>query len=229
MKGLLFLNGKYPSEKFLKNINYDGAVVVCADGAYNYLSGFCVPDILVGDFDSLKRNLKTAAKKLGQASNRGYLIDGEELPPDLKAKKIIKLPREKDFTDGHIAMQEIIKAGADKIFIYGALGGKPDHELSNYSLLYLAAKEGKDAVIISERLKVYLARNDFCCDVKKGKRVSLVPFTDEAHILKSKGLKYSICDEVFTKLHIKGISNVSEDGKIELEIKKGAVLVFAEN
>ena len=204
------MNGKPPSKEMLTGLDYKDSIVVCADGAYDYLSEFCVPDILVGDFDSLKKR-----------------PDNGDLSK-LKAKKIIKLEVEKDFTDGHIAMLELIKAGADKIFIYGALG-EPDHELSNYSLLLLAKEVLKDSVIVTERFKIYVASGEFSCPVGVGKIVSLVPFTDEAHILRTKGLKFSAFDEVWNKYHIKGISNVSTADAVELTLKSGAVLVFAEN
>lgn len=202
-KGLLFLNGDPPFPQILPVLDNE-TFIVCADGAYNYLKNYCVPDILVGDFDSLDIAIA-------------------------KAKKIIRLNTEKDFTDGHIAMLQLLEAGITQIEIFGATGGRIDHQLSNYSLLALAAEHGVKAVIRDAAFDIFFAQGEFIAPAKINKIVSLVPFSDEPHILATRGLKYSINNEIYRKTYIKSISNVATAETIAFLFHSGSALVFIEN
>lgn len=202
MKGLLFLNGDPPAPQVMQALDYKN-FTVCADGAYNYLKNYCVPDVLVGDFDSL--DIRFA-----------------------QAKKIIRLEVEKDFTDGHIALLQLLEAGINDIDIYGAEGGRLDHQLANYSLLALAAKNGARAVIRTAKFDIFFAKGEFTAPAEINKTVSLVPFSDQTHILATRGLKYSINNDVYGRLHIKGISNSAIAQTIGFTIKSGCALVFVE-
>ena len=94
--------------------------IIAADGGYDYLKKINVtPDILLGDFDSIKSI------------------------PDPKQKKI-KFKPEKDFTDIYAAIRFGIKSGCKIFHIYGALGKRFDHSLANIQLLaYLSQSKFK--------------------------------------------------------------------------------------
>ena len=112
MKGILLLNG----DPYEGEIDAEGALVYCCDGAYAWAKGKVRIDKNVGDFDSL---------------------DEKPFPePD----EIY--PSEKNFTDGEIALFKLIDAGVDEIKIYGGGGGREDHFLGNIHLLYRAYSAG---------------------------------------------------------------------------------------
>lgn len=211
-KGLLFLNGTPPSKLLFSQIdlNFDK---FCTDGAFNYLKKYCLPDFIVGDFDSIK-------------------LSKNSIPESIK---ILKFPAEKDFTDGFLAVKIMIEQDFDVIDIYGALGGRPDHEMSNYLLLSLASKAGITARFVGEKFDIHLAKTKFNATTKIGKIVSLVPFSDKVHILYTKGLKYPIENLVMQKYedidkanYIMGVSNCAESENIEYAIQDGLALVYLE-
>lgn len=204
MDALLFLNGTPPSRALMESIDFSSHYTVCADGAYAYLKEYCTPDVLVGDFDSLK----------------------DDTP---KAAKIVRLAAEKDYTDGHIGLLEAIEHGAKKVRIYGALGGRPDHELCNYLLLEIAREKGVAASIETEGWSVFLTDKSFRARVKIGSTVSVVPFEGSLHIISTKGLKYAVSDKTFTKATSQTVSNVAEAEEIEYILGGGVALVFLQN
>ena len=106
--GEFIMRGFYPAE---------GDLVIAADDGYSALQslGF-KPDLLVGDFDSLKY-----------------------IPPDIPRKAF---SAEKDDTDMALALAEGIARGYRTFHFYGASGGRADHTQANLQLLGGASKQG---------------------------------------------------------------------------------------
>ena len=93
----------------------DSDYVIAADAGYNYCrENNIIPDLVLGDFDSL----------------------GEKP----KHEHLLELPVEEDDTDAMYALKLGLEKGYRRFYIYGGLGGKrPDHSIANLqSLLYLA-------------------------------------------------------------------------------------------
>lgn len=199
MKAYLFLNGDPPA---VMPDTSDG-IVVCADGAYGYVAASVRPDAVVGDFDSL---------------DPAAVPDGVEL---------VRVSRFKDYTDGHIAMSYLARRGCTQAEIYGAFGGRPDHELCNYSLTAYARELGYDAVIVGDRFDVRLIEGEFSANARRGAVVSLVPFSDKIHILYTKGLKYEAVNLAVDKIHIVSVSNEALGGAFSVSVQ-GSALLFVE-
>ena len=85
-----------------------GDLVLAADGGYRalYSLGY-MPDLLLGDFDSL-----------------GDL----PLPPDLP---VLRFPARKDDTDTGLALRHGLDRGFRDFALYGCAGGRVDHLLAN--------------------------------------------------------------------------------------------------
>lgn len=79
-----------------------------------------IPDIAIGDFDSI------SAHEYEQVSKQ--------------CQNIIKLSCEKDETDTEVAINYAISKGITEIHIYGGLGGRFDHTIANMRLLLQFAK-----------------------------------------------------------------------------------------
>ncbi len=215
MKGVLFLNGEPPEREELANVfserkNKSVAAVYCTDGAYNYVKNVFLPDVIVGDFDSLNRN-EVACRV-----------------------ECISFSADKNFTDGYLAVKIMAERGFTSIDIYGGYGGRPDMAESNYLLLVLAEQCGVKARLCGA-LNAYLVRGTFSLQLKKDAIFSVVPFTDNVHILYMKGLRYSLSDYTMSKTafvanddYIMGVSNASVGGRAELAVDGGAALVFVQ-
>ena len=82
--------------------------IICADRGVQYLEGTgCQPDLLIGDFDSIDKDILKAYKELD--------------------REILKFPSEKDATDSELAIEEAIKRGAKTVYLLGAQGSRLDH------------------------------------------------------------------------------------------------------
>lgn len=200
-KGLVFLNGTPPTVDTLKTIDYKDKIIICADGAYDYLSSYAIPDVLIGDFDSITK-----------------------VPSNVNVKRF---PVDKDFTDGHLAILELKERGVTEAEIYGAYGGRPDHEFGNFALLALADSLKIKAVIKGD-YDIYFVKKEISLKVRKNMTVSIVPFSDEAHILSCQGLKFSASDLKMNKLHLIGLSNTAISDEIYLSVGEGSVLLFVQ-
>ncbi len=201
-KAFVFLNGNAPPDELIL-LAKTADFTVCADGAYRYIEGKITPDLLVGDYDSL-----------------GYF------PSSSAAKEILSFPVEKDCTDGSLAVKAAAQKGAKELIILGALGGRADHFYANLSLLYLAKTLGVSAEILDDNCRILLLNGEIKLLVKEKSTVSLVPFFDKTHILKTKGLKYPANGITLTKLNSDlGVSNVALSGEIEI-VTEGETLVF---
>ena len=175
------------------------ARVICADGGYKHLKGI-TPDVVVGDMDSI-----------------------DSLPGNIK---LIKLPVEKNLSDGEFAVRYAKENGYTDISLYGVLGGRIDHVLCNLSLIKLAHSLGLKAVAKEDGLNVYYASGEFALDVKKGATVSILPCSENAIVTNSQGLYYPLENLTLTNSDTRGLSNIATADKISFSVTKGEVLVF---
>ncbi len=196
MRAIVLLNG----EPYRGAIEDGGALVLCCDGAYGWAKGRVRIDVNLGDYDSLS-----------------YVPD----PPPAQV-----YPSEKNYTDGELALQRAMAAGADVIEFYGGGGGREDHFLGNLHLLYAACRRGVRAVMVTNYARIFAAEGSVELCGLRGKTVSIVPFGGPAHILESGGLYYPLPD-TFVYGSTRGISNVITAERAYFKTE-GVVLVFVD-
>ena len=94
-----------------------GDLVIAADAGYRACQrAGIVPDLLLGDFDSMEQ-------------------------PDFP--NIRRSPVEKDDTDTMLAVKTALEEGCDTVYIYGGTGGKRlDHTLANLQTLLFLRRRG---------------------------------------------------------------------------------------
>lgn len=202
MTGALVLNGEY----YYGDI--EGDIVVCCDGGYDK-SDRC--DVLIGDMDSI----------------RSFV--GEK---DLKAKgiEVINLERDKDFTDGEAGLKYLIDKGVKEIMIYGLDGGRLDHIIGNIGLMSFALENGAKSIVAKcNNFTAYMLDKPAEINVEIGTTISISPFTDYVHIIKTKGLKYAINDGVLKKNSSLSYSNLSTEKVVAIGVERGQCLVIVNN
>ena len=102
----------------------DGDRIICADGGANHAVAMgLVPDVVVGDLDSLGVDLRASLETMG--------VHFEVYPVH------------KDKTDLELALRLAIAEGADEVNLLATLGGRLDQSLAN--LLLLTQAEWADA------------------------------------------------------------------------------------
>lgn len=178
--------------------------VIYADGAYKFKEKIGNRKVIavVGDFDSIDK-----------------IPEGENL---------VKLNPEKDFTDGERAIRLAKEKGASEIVIYGAFGGKIEHILGNLALLKIAKNIGVSATIVDGKTRTELISGKVRIDLKKGCKVSIIPYGGNCIFKDSNALYYPLKGITLTVADTVGISNIALDDKIEIEIEKGESLIVYE-
>jgi len=169
----VFLDGTYEDVEYYRRWALAADLVVAADGGGRFLSAAgLVPDVLVGDFDSLDE------AGVADAAARGA--------------RVVRHPVRKDQTDGELAADEALRGGAGELVLAGALGAL-DHVLGHLALLARVEASGRPARLVSPGLTVRVlhAPATVCLDAGRGVRVSLVPLAGDA-VATLTGLEYEL-------------------------------------
>ncbi|MBC7332814.1 MAG: thiamine diphosphokinase, partial [Synergistetes bacterium] len=199
--------GDYRDEGFYGKIIGKADLLICADGGGDYLYRWRVrPAILIGDMDSISKEALDYFEKSGV--------------------EIKRFPKDKDYTDTHLALIEAMKYGPSEILIIGGIGTRLDHILGNVHLLFLALSEGYKAKLLNEFYEAQLvAEGEFTIDVW-GEKVSLLPLTPEVEFSYSEGLKWSLSDLRLTFEHPIGLSNEPTSSTVRIGVKRGIAIFF---
>lgn len=178
--------------------------VVAADAGYEILSSRgIIPDVTVGDFDS------SATKP---------------------SENCIVLPVEKDITDSYAAVMLAVEKGCSEIYIYGGMGGRPDHTFANYSILSKLSLAGIKNRLYGEGYYVTaVSDSEIVLSGEYGKTVSVFSWSEKCEGVTLEGLKYSLSDAVLTNDYALGVSNSFADNKAVISVRKGTLLIMAES
>jgi thiamine pyrophosphokinase len=199
---VVFLDGVYEDDAYYRAWADAAALVVAADGGARFLlSAGVLPDVVVGDFDSLP---PADAARLAAA--------GVELA---------RHPVHKDVTDGELAVEEALRRGAGELVLAGALGAL-DHTLGHLAILRRLAAPHLT-------VRVFVAPAETTLDAVAGTRVSVVALGDDA-VLTLRGLDYSLTRGVLPTDACLGLGNtVADDGEARIVVHEGVVVVLVES
>ncbi len=205
MKAIIVAGGDADITQLKDNLSTGSHdLLIAADsGADHILSAGFVPDVIVGDFDSI-------------SADRSAL-----------ASEIITYPPEKDFTDAEAAFDHAIKSGSDEIVIYGATGRRLDHFLGNLSLLIKADGLGVKCCIKDEHNVIRLVSSDTGINKSEsfGDYISIIPIDDNVCI-SLEGFKYPLDNYRLTRDNALGVSNEVKDDIAYIRLISGRVLLI---
>ena len=208
-RACLMLNGEVEDYDVLKEIieSKKYSTIIAVDGGSNHLYKMgIVPDYIVGDLDSIDRDVLNH-------------YDNEEV-------EFFKYPPKKNETDSELGIILAIEQENMCIDIFAALGGRIDHEISNIGLLYYILKRGAYPRIISEKEEIYILENDeLTLEGNTGDTVSVIPFRGDAKGVTLRNLEYPL-DEFDMEYSVpRGISNVMLDDICHIDVRDGCILV----
>jgi len=190
----------------------DAGLVVAADGgATKALAAGLVPDLVVGDGDSLGATGLAAVRAAG-------------IPVELAAVA-------KDESDLELAALAAVAHGAARLTVLGALGGaRFDHALANAWLLAHPALAGRAAILLDAATRVRLldASASPASAVlvgRVGDLVSLFPFGADATGVATDGLAYPLRDEPLPLGPARGLSNVRSGPAARVSLRSGRLLI----
>ena len=160
--------------ELLRDEEFD--VILAADSGMEFLKREdIVPDVSIGDFDSVK-------------------AEAVELFQKYETVEFRQLNPIKDDTDTEYAIRYAIAHGASEITLLGATGTRMDHVLGNISLLGIGLEQKVPITILDANNRIRMA--DHSLEILKteqfGKYVSLIPYSEKVTGLTLKGMKYPL-------------------------------------
>lgn len=175
-------------------------IVIAADGGYDILTkSKIIPDILLGDFDSI-----------------------ENMP---EHKEIIKHPSEKDDTDTFLAYKLGFDKGYRNFVIIGGIGGRIDHTIANIRTLSDIAENGGRGFLLGNDAVLTVIKDKI--EFSKTSNGYISVFSNEKDtIITEKGLKYSLENTLLSPSTTLGTSNEFIGERAEISVKDGSLLVI---
>ncbi len=206
MSVLIFANGDLVDAQWVKPFLQEATAVIAADGgAHHVLAADHLPDVVIGDLDSLDQ------PTLDQLTQDGV--------------EILRFPAEKDETDLELALLYAVEQFPDQeILVLGVLGGRLDQTLANILLLAHPELAGRMVRLVEEHQRAWLFREQTEILGVVGDTVSLIPLGGEAQVLSTAGLKWPLHDDVLAFGPARGVSNVLTAVSATVTLRRGTVL-----
>ena len=212
MKTLILANGDLTVSRELLHLAENADYLIAADGgARHCLQLGRQPDALVGDMDSISRELLQKYEATGAI--------------------LLKFPARKNATDLELAMDHAITQGAKEIVFAGMLGGRWDMSLANILLLAHNKYKNVPCTLIGDTCIIHVlhpGKHQFATKVHQ--RASLLPLTGEVRDLSLTGFEYPL--DHFTIAHgsSRGLSNLTVSDTVTVEHATSVLLlIFSEN
>lgn len=183
-----------------------GATVVAADrGADHALAAGFVPDVVVGDLDSI------TPEGLAEAERAGARVD--------------RHPVAKDATDLELALQTALALGPRRIVVVGGTGGRLDHLLGELLLLGVDAYAGVELDAFLDEAAVHVVRRERRLTGASGELLSLFAVHGPAHGVVTEGLVYPLRGETLVPGSSRGVSNELAAPEARVALEAGVLLV----
>lgn len=207
MKIVILSGGNPPKEQNLKKYIDNETFIISADSGANILHKYnMMPDIILGDFDSIDEGVINYFKE--------------------KNCKIISYPEEKNFTDTEAAVEEAIKLNPTSILLFGCTGSRLDHTFANLGLLYRCLINNIEAYIIDENNIISLHNKAFKIKGKRGDLFSLQAFGDVVKGLSINKAKYELHNYDLNFGDPRTVSNELLDNTVFITFEKGMLLLI---
>ena len=201
-KVLIVANGEWPRQFDVETVG-TYRVVVALDGAANRLIGSkMIPDILLGDLDSVSESV------LEQCKASGVTIVHA---PDQQSSDISK------------GLEWVQRTYPDsEVDIIGVEIGRYDHHLAAYSALFECKSDATILLDGWQARRVSQTPSDI--ETKPNSIFSLIPFGDVTGAT-IKGCQFSLDNESLTT-GTRGISNIATGHSITVSVKSGNLLLL---
>lgn len=168
-----------------------------------------LPDVIVGDFDSLPKEILDFYKEHTQIPIR-------EFNPV------------KDATDTEIALRLAVEHEWDHVLILGATGTRLDHVWGNVQILKVALDAGMDAKILDCHNRIRLFKREIYLQKKDayGDYFSLFPLGGVVKNLNISGAKYPLKNHELVPYDSLCVSNQFDEDEVVITFSEGTVILM---
>ena len=210
MRAAIFLNGSPDSSDLLRRVAGLADLIVAADGGARYaLEAGVVPDLVVGDMDSLGEDLALVVERLGGSLERH--------------------PERKDKMDGQLAVLAARERGATAADLLCAVGGGLGALFAVPQILLAAERIGLRSTVVADRGRIFV--------IEAGSRtvqgdpqdsVSIFPLSGPATGVTLESMEYPLENASLEPGDTLGFHNELIGRKASVSVEEGALLVVHE-
>lgn len=209
-RAVIISNGEVKNPEFFIKLIKKSDYIIAVDGGSKHAKNFgLIPDLIIGDFDSINKKDYVYFQKKGSTFLRHDPI--------------------KDKTDVHLAIEHVMKSEFKEILLLCVFGDRIDHIIANIFLLLKVVEAGIKIKIIDEFNEIVLIQNFGKIKGNIGDTVSLIPLTETVTGIELTGLKFIPKDGRLKMNDTLGISNILTKKVATIRINKGKLLVIKPN
>lgn len=199
---LIICNGEMPSQKLLAPLLKKKPFIICADGGANKARAFNIlPDFIIGDLDSITQKTRYYFSSVPIVHNS-----------------------DQNSTDLEKALNHLLVNSFSSATIIGATGDRPDHTMSNFSILMKYHRK-LSLQFFDERCTAEIIRKKIRFKAEIGQQVSILPMGRCVGIT-TQGLKFPLKNETLELGVREGTSNEAVKNIITITLKTGSLLLF---
>jgi thiamine pyrophosphokinase len=211
VRAAIFLNGAPDSERLIRAVAGRADFVVAADGGARYvLAAGIVPDLIVGDMDSL----------------------GEDLTQEIEGRgaELERHPARKDKMDGHLAVLAAKERGATAADFVCAAGGKPGAIFAVPHILLAAERQGLRSSAVSDWGSMFVVEaGSRAVKGTVGDSVSVFPLAGPATGVTLEGMGYPLTNATLDPGDTLGFHNELVGREAKVSVEDGTLLVVQEH
>ena len=202
MNKIIIITSYIEFSDFLTDADFSDDYVICTDGGFDIAAEYGItPNLLLGDFDSIKSSIPTDAN-------------------------IEKYPPEKDFTDLEIAVKKAAELKASDVEIIGGIGGRLDHTVANLQILSHYSSLFDRLVIYDGKNKCFIAKiGTTSIPYEHNSYISIFSLSEQCEGITFENVKYPLENHRLTRNFPLGVSNEFKNRKsASLSVKSGTLL-----
>ncbi len=210
LRAIIFANGVFNPSRLTGDWLAKAHLRIAADGGLRLCRQLnLLPDILVGDFDSLTE------EEVRQMQDLGVQVE--------------RFPTRKDETDLELALGFADQKGVEEIVILGGLGARWDQTFANLLLPVSRRFRHLPMVLVDGEHELYFLNAPPTRRLqivgKAGDTLSLIPLGGDVKGVTTQGLEYALYGEDLLFGMTRGLSNVLVEDTAQIELQQGSLLI----
>lgn len=141
--------------------------------------------------------------------------------------EIVPHATDKDATDAELALLHAVRLGAERLLVLGNGGGRLDHQLSIFSVMFLDELRTVRVELRVGGSRAHPVRGggDLMVRCGVGSVVGLIPFGGDVHGVSTQGLRWALDDGSLAVAASRGVSNRAVDDEIRVAVRSGRLIV----
>ena len=210
MRAAIFLNGSPESSDLLRRVAGRADLIVAADGGARYaLEAGVVPDLVVGDMDSLGEDLALEIERRGASLERH--------------------PARKDKMDGQLAVLAARERGATEADLLCAGGGRLGALFAVPHILLAAERIGLRSTVVADRVRIFVVEAGYrTVEGEPQDSISIFPLSGPAAGVTLEDMEYPLESASLEPGDTLGFHNELIGREATVSVEKGALLVVHE-